>query len=91
MAVAKFVRFASAPRFSHDCNKCRFLGTLEHQDLYVCEEGGSKTYTRRYGNEDHENGSLPAEAVSLLATGDCYKLAEKLDKLKRRPAFFVVR
>lgn len=91
MAIAKFVRFAARPRFQHDCKACRFLGTLEHQDLYVCESGGSKSYTRRFGNEPHENGSLPAEYASQLPEGDCYQLAIKLDKLGKRPAVFVVR
>lgn len=91
MAIAKFICFSSQPRFQHDCKACKFLGILDNQDLYVCSAGGSKSYTRRFGHKDHENGSLPAEYASMLPEGDAYRLAIKLDKLKRPPAMYVAR
>ncbi len=44
-----------APLFAHDCDRCRFVGRLDGQDLYVCSNG---EYARRFGNEGHEYGSL---------------------------------
>jgi hypothetical protein len=57
------------PYYSHDCDKCRFLGkTLGGRhivDCYVCNEAHAKQHNRaptliaRYGEEGHEYCSSP--------------------------------
>jgi hypothetical protein len=45
------------PKFSHDCDRCKYLGTLVDIDLYICfpnDTDKSKrqyaSYVGRYGN-----------------------------------------
>lgn len=63
------------PRFTHDCDKCKFLGTwnlpfCQGEDLYVClrkdrsaENDNSRTLSlsviSRFGNAGSEYRSLP--------------------------------
>lgn len=60
------------PKFTHDCDKCRFLGTgtvdifggtsPSMYDFYVCGDGieTQRTFIARYGNkrEDYTSGKL---------------------------------
>ena len=50
-----------APRYKHDCTRCRFLGHtiggMRIHDLYVCDTLGpdrSPTVIARYGNDGPE-------------------------------------
>lgn len=47
------------PRYTHDCARCRFLGSVDKYDLYVCPEGtpGQLTGIARYGNDGPEYAS----------------------------------
>ena len=55
MKTARLVARNVTPKFQHDCDVCCFVGRLDGQDLYLCGDG---SYIRRFGNSDHENGSL---------------------------------
>lgn len=44
-----------APRYTHDCEICKFLGTHDEYDLYVCVDAqGSSSLVARYGDEPDE-------------------------------------
>jgi len=46
---------APTPRFTHDCERCRFLGDYEEYDLYVCARDGKiDTVIARYGSDGPE-------------------------------------
>lgn len=45
------------PRWSHDCNKCKFVGTFGEEDVYLCGFHPGPTLLRRYGNEGSEYSS----------------------------------
>ena len=70
--IAKLVNRNGHPHFTHDCEHCRFLGVLNGEDLYVCQNTGE--YTRRFGNEPADNGSLG----TLAPAGTPYALAKIL-------------
>lgn len=91
MAIAKFVSFVSAPRFQHDCNKCRFLGILNGDDLYTCEGVGGKTYILRHGHEDSNNSAMEEHAIPYFPEGHPYRLAVKLAELGKPPAMYETR
>lgn len=38
------------PMFKHDCDKCKYLGSLPHGDMYCCTD----TVIFRYGSEGEE-------------------------------------
>ena len=40
------------PRYIHNCEKCRFLGTYEEYDLYVHGEGKNPVLLVKYSNAD---------------------------------------
>jgi hypothetical protein len=46
------------PRFVHDCDQCKFLGTHDDNevtyDLYYCGQGGFPTVIARFGHEGPE-------------------------------------
>lgn len=85
MAIAKFICFTTKPRFQHDCNKCKFLGTIDQgmhglYDMYSCEKEHEKEIVLRFGYREADYKSLPLEAITHILDGSPYKLAEKLDK-----------
>jgi len=50
------------PRWNHECDKCKFLGTFGEEDVYLCgthreESAVGPTLLRRYGNEPSEYSS----------------------------------
>ena len=46
------------PRYTHDCDRCRFLGAVDKYDLYLCPENpGRVTALARYGNTGPEYAS----------------------------------
>lgn len=50
-----------APRYTHDCDACKYLGVYLDYDLYYC--GGDPTVVARYGDEGSEYTS---SMISLL-------------------------
>jgi hypothetical protein len=82
---AKLVRRNVKPAFEHDCPKCRFLGSLDGQDLWYCEASGD--YIRRFGSEPSENGSLGC----LTPPGSPYSLAHQIVVRRLPPAAYVTR
>lgn len=61
------------PLYTHDCDLCRYLGTVERiqwYDLYVCErspDAGSRSLVARYGDDGPDYTSMPASLVKTLA------------------------
>lgn len=57
-----------APDFTHDCDRCTFLGNQEERDLYVCQNQETKqfTYIARYGNDGPDYESLSARVLTSL-------------------------
>lgn len=50
-----------APKFKHDCDKCRFLGRLKGQDAYVCRssiDADEDSFILRYGDEGWAYSSI---------------------------------
>ena len=82
--VAKLVSNLTFPKFQHDCNKCRFLGRLDGEDIYVCTEGnmGITTFIFRNGDSGHEYSSLPKRVVesTSIMKGERWKFALILEK-----------
>jgi len=72
--VARRVASNVSPKFTHDCDACKFLGRLNGEDLYFCPNGGD--FVRRFGNEGHEYGSFGSEAPE----GTPYAFAKALTK-----------
>lgn len=66
--VAKLISRNVTPKFTHDCDRCRFLGRLNGEDLYVCENG---EFSARFGNHGQEYRSLG----ELTPPGSPYSLA----------------
>lgn len=53
-------------RYTHDCDKCIFLGTHSRYDLYYCE--ANPTVIARYGAEgDYNSGLACAGTDPVLA------------------------
>lgn len=48
------------PRYTHNCDSCRFLGKYEEFDLYFCPRCDGGTCLARYGNEQDSYRSAPA-------------------------------
>jgi hypothetical protein len=58
------------PKFSHDCDKCTYLGDYNEMDLYHCDQGGVyATVIARFGNEgpDYSSGLPVAHLIPELA------------------------
>jgi hypothetical protein len=67
--VASNTSGAVRPKFVHDCDQCRFMGTVTSEvghlyDAYLCGTGISGALgpdiTLRSGDEPHENSSFPS-------------------------------
>jgi hypothetical protein len=62
------------PRYTHDCDRCKPLGTAAEYDLYFClQTGDFPTVIARYGNDGWEytsgigSGLLPLRIAELKA------------------------
>lgn len=72
-AKAKIVSRNVAPTFTHDCDACRFLGSLDGVDLYHCPNGAFVMYgdlVRRFSSEPSDYGSIPAVIAGQCHNGD---------------------
>ena len=47
----------TTPRYTHDCDQCRFLGQIDQYDLYFCERADEGSAIARYGNDGPEYAS----------------------------------
>ena len=56
------------PRFTHDCDRCTFLGQDGKHDLYYCPQGSFPTVIARYGNDgpDYTSGMSLVDIVPAL-------------------------
>lgn len=39
------------PKFQHDCNDCKYLGTFFNLDVYLCSKSGRGSIIARFGND----------------------------------------
>ncbi len=84
MTIAKLVSKATvAPKFTHDCCKCKFLGRLNGEDLYVCESG---EFSRRFSSKDQDSGSLG----TFAPPGTPYAFAKALSLRELPPRAYIV-
>jgi hypothetical protein len=71
---------APAPLFTHDCDCCRFLGSVndarreQFVDLYVCR--GS--VIARFGHDGPEYTSIPTDMAQSRPTSDTLRIAASL-------------
>lgn len=70
--IARPIRFATAPKFLHDCAECMFLGTVDGIDLYHCP--GDGCYIKRTGDRPEQNGALSVD-FAPFPPGTEYALA----------------
>lgn len=56
----------SCPRYTHDCDLCRFLGTFGEFDLYACAKAGYRTFIARFGDEGPAYTSGPGPFTDEL-------------------------
>ncbi len=63
------------PKYTHDCENCKFLGTHQDHDLYFCdnlekdsESDFFSTVIARYGNEgsEYKSGMVFAKEGHIL-------------------------
>jgi hypothetical protein len=45
-------------KFTHDCDRCKFLGTHSGQDLYFCKGNIENTILARYGDRGDQYSSI---------------------------------
>jgi hypothetical protein len=55
---------ATAPRYTHDCDTCLYLGNFEGADLYVCDNEQT-TYIARYANGGPDYVSTRLDILQL--------------------------
>ena len=57
--------------YTHDCSACTYHTTIlvndegMYYDVYTCEAHGEKALILRFGNEDHENFSVPYDSAPV--------------------------
>jgi len=74
----------STKLYTHDCNRCAYLGSNKLHDLYVCYSGASglTSYVARHSNEPSDNYSLPDFVVEQVRSfSPAYKAKLELDEL----------
>jgi len=78
------------PKFTHDCNCCRFLGTHEEQDLYYCH-GNIPTVIARHSSDgpDYTSGLSFVNHIPIL--GEAAKRALEKGYLKQETLDFWTR
>jgi hypothetical protein len=65
------------PKFKHDCDECKFLGTFKDADLYVCPEtervrkACGDTFITRYSDDAWDYSSY--DETSLKVFEELYK------------------
>jgi hypothetical protein len=83
--IAKLVSRNVKPVHQHDCEKCRFLGTVigecgYRQDMYVCVQSTYTDYISRFGSDGPEYGSTTCSVLPYLPAGTIYHLVAALEK-----------
>lgn len=77
----------NTPQHQHDCTECTFLGTLESNDLYFCNQSFfGPTVIARYGNngQDYISGLSFSEPFFDLATNQESKGVPELIEARAR-------
>lgn len=74
----------STPVYTHDCDRCQFLGHFDGADLYFCEQNPSigPTVLARYGNAGHQYTSGIGQSRHNLWLGEAYRIASNGGLLK---------
>jgi len=61
------------PRFTHDCDRCTFIGRVGDRDIYTCDQGGAvNTVVARWGDEGQEY-----ESGAVVLAGDLRIIHER--------------
>lgn len=81
------------PRFQHDCDSCRFLGTIvskyqpnaPYVDLYACDDKSilkkwGPSLIARYGSDGPDYSSMPFELVQEHRKNINTDLVEAMDR-----------
>ena len=66
------------PKFEHDCEDCKYLGSTGGPDFYICPE--SQSLVRRFSDEPSDYGSIPTTMVVGLGDNSPYWLPYLLAK-----------
>lgn len=45
------LRLDNGPLYTHDCDKCVFLGSYDEKDMYYCPQEGLDTVIARFSDE----------------------------------------
>ena len=51
------------PKFTHDCDRCKFLGHEGDHDHYLCDDGITPTLVARRSSEGPDYASCPVDLV----------------------------
>lgn len=54
------------PKFTHDCEACKFHGHMQGHDVYTCRD----SFVLRYGDDGPEYQSLPKVMVPQVITNN---------------------
>ncbi|MGA0398016.1 MAG: hypothetical protein ACO3O3_12715 [Ilumatobacteraceae bacterium] len=58
---------ATGPKYTHDCDNCRFCGEYDGRDLWVCESGHEiRTVILRHGDDGPAYNSMPMSTFLSL-------------------------
>ena len=82
------------PRFQHDCDDCKFLGTIvskyqpnaPYADLYACRDN---SLIARYGSDGPDYSSMPMELVQQHQRSINSDLVEALARHLQSPPYLV--
>lgn len=79
----------TTPMFRHDCQRCRYLGSDNQHDHYVCESDSNldmRSLVARYSSDGPDYISAPTSMVRRYKPVDHdYVLLKTLMLLERQP------
>lgn len=64
-----------APKFTHDCLACTFLGRLDGQDAYACTDS---TLILRDGNDGPEYRSMDMDLLQVLPSNNVFHTVKRM-------------
>jgi hypothetical protein len=68
---------SAIPKFTHDCDRCIFLGSTNDADLYVCIGDEEHTFIARLGNDGNDYLASGYEARTPLILQAIYLAKER--------------
>lgn len=73
----------SAPRFRHDCRRCKFLGSADRFDLYWCQSVSGRMFDSvigRYGSDGPEYAASHPPGAFVGAPSKAFWYTEALKR-----------